>query len=317
MTVAYVHHPACEAHDTGEGHPEAPERVAAIHAAVRGDPALAGELEEIRAEAATVEDLLLVHAPAHVTAIREAAERAAREETIRWADPETAVSGASFEAALAAAGCAIAAAEAVWSGRFRGAFAAARPPGHHASRDRASGFCLFDNVAIAARRLQRAGADRVLVVDVDVHHGDGTQEIFWEDPSVFVLSTHLYPHFPGTGAEEERGAGAGLGTTRNVPLPHGTGAAEHRRRFSAALGATLAVFAPDAVLVSAGFDCLAGDPLGGLLLEPDDLHAILREIVERTRPSARGRVAAVLEGGYVPPRVGAGAVAMLRALAGA
>jgi acetoin utilization deacetylase AcuC-like enzyme len=179
------------------------------------------------------------------------------------------------------------------------------------------GFCLFDNVAIAARRLQaRCGVGRVLVVDWDVHHGNGTQAIFWEDPSVYVLSLHLGAHYPGTGAVSERGAGAGAGTTRNVPLRHGTPAAEYRRCFREALHASLAEFSPDVVLVSAGFDCLAGDPLGGLLLEPEDLHGLAAEVVQAALPSAGGRVAAMLEGGYVPDRMGRAVADVLRAFTG-
>jgi len=179
------------------------------------------------------------------------------------------------------------------------------------------GFCLFNNVAIAARWAQTArGVGRVLIVDWDVHHGNGTQEIFYADPSVYYLSLHQSPHYPGTGAAEERGAGAGLGATRNVPIPAGLPAAEYRRLFEEALDAALNEFSPELVLVSAGFDCLAGDPLGDLLLEPVDLHGLTRTLVERTRSTAGGRVVAVLEGGYAPDRVGRGVVQVIRALGG-
>ncbi len=313
--VVLVRHPACFAHDTGEGHPESPDRLGGILDAVRADAALGpGIVVEVEAQPAEDDDLLLAHSPAHVDLVRRMSERAAQSGTIERIDPDTAVSGASFLAASAAAGCAVTAAELVASGHARAAFALARPPGHHASRERAAGFCLFNNVVVAARRLRAVGlASRVLVVDWDVHHGNGTQDILWDDPATRYLSLHLHPHYPGTGAASERG---GSGNIRNVPLPFGTGAAEYRSRFSAALGASLADFEPDFVLVSGGFDCLAGDPLGGLLLEPEDLHAITREVVERTRSSAEGRVAVVLEGGYLPQRVGRGAVDVIRALAG-
>jgi acetoin utilization deacetylase AcuC-like enzyme len=318
VAVALVHHPACDAHDPGAGHPERPERLAAVRDAVRADPVLAdGEVVEIVPPPAALDDLLRVHSAAHVDLLRAVADRADRTGRTDWLDPDTAVSPGTWGAALAAAGCAIAAADAVVRGAAEGALAAVRPPGHHATRDAAMGFCLLNNVAIAARHAQaRLGVGRVLVVDWDVHHGNGTQDAFWEDPSVHVLSLHLADHYPGTGAAGERGGGAGLGATRNVPLPAGTGGPAYRAAFSAALGDALDAFAPDLVLVSAGFDVLAGDPLGGLLLEPEDLHAMTRELVERTQPSARGRVAAVLEGGYVPARVGRGAVDVLRALAG-
>jgi acetoin utilization deacetylase AcuC-like enzyme len=316
--LALVRHPACALHDAGSGHPESPARLAAILDAVRADPALTREvIAEVEARPVEREDLLRAHAPAHVALVQDLAERAARHGRIEWIDPDTGVSGASFLAAVAAAGCAATAAELVATGRARAAFALSRPPGHHAGFERAAGFCLFNNVVVAARRLQAARlAERVLVVDWDVHHGDGTQAILWEDPTIAYLSLHLYPHYPGTGAASERGGGAGAGAIRNVPLAPGTGRAQYRHAFSEALAASLRGFAPDVVLVSAGFDCLAGDPLGGLLLEPEDLHALTAELVERTRASSDGRIVAVLEGGYVPGRMGLGAVNVLRALAG-
>jgi acetoin utilization deacetylase AcuC-like enzyme len=316
--VVLVRHPACFAHDTGEGHPESRDRLVGILHAVRGDAALGRDvLVEVDAQPVEPDDLLLAHAPAHVALVRKMSEQAAQRGAVDWIDPDTAVSGASFVAASAAAGCAVTAAELVATGHARAALALARPPGHHAGYERAAGFCLFNNVAVAVRRLQAVGlADRVLVVDWDVHHGDGTQEILWEDPTTHYLSLHLSPHYPGTGAESERGGGPGAGRIRNVPLPLGTSATEYRRRFSEALGESLRDFAPDFVVVSGGFDCLAGDPLGGLRLEPEDLHAITGEIVERTRPSAEGRVVTVLEGGYAPERMGLGAVNVLRAFAG-
>ncbi len=318
VPVVLVEHPACFAHDTGPGHPEAPARLNGILDAVRGDPDLArGAVVEVAAQPVETDDLLRTHSAAHVSFIRELADRAQREGGIEWVDPDTAVSGSSFLAAVAAAGCATTAAELVATGHASAAFALARPPGHHAGRDRAAGFCLFDNVMVAARRLQSIGlARRVLVVDWDVHHGDGTQAIVWEDPSVYYLSLHLYPHYPGTGRAGERGGGAGAGTIRNVPLPPGTGRMVYRSSFSEALAASLSEFEPDFVFMSAGFDCLADDPLGGLLLEPEDLHAITEQVVAWTRAWAEGRVVAVLEGGYVPDRMGLGAVNVLRALAG-
>ena len=318
VPVVLVKHPACFAHDTGPEHPEAPTRLSAILEAVHGDPDLGRDvLVEVDAQPVEASDLLQVHTARHVSFVRELADRARREGRIEWLDPDTAVSGSSFLAAVASAGCAATAAELVARGHARTAFALTRPPGHHAARERGAGFCLFNNVVVAARRLQSTGlARRVLVVDWDVHHGDGTQSLVWEDPSTYYLSLHLSPHYPGTGRPWERGAGAGVGLIRNVPLSPGTTRSEYRRRFSEALAAALREFEPELVLASAGFDCLAGDPLGGLLVEPEDLHAMMREIVERTRPSAEGRVVAVLEGGYVPARIALGARDVLRALAG-
>ena len=318
VPLVLVKHPACFAHDTGPGHPESPARLLGILDAVRADPALGPDVPvEVDGQPAETELLAQAHADAHVALVRALSDRAARRGRLDWIDPDTAVSGSSFVAAACAAGCAVTAAELVATGHARAGFALARPPGHHAGRQRAAGFCLFNNVAVAVRRLQSTGlARRILIVDWDVHHGDGTQAILWDDPSTYYLSLHLFPHYPGTGAASERGGAGGARTIRNVPLPLGTDRAEYRRAFSEALGASLDEIEPDFVLVSAGFDCLAGDPLGGLLLEPEDLHAITEELVRRTRASAGGRIVAVLEGGYVPDRIGLGAVNVLRALVG-
>jgi acetoin utilization deacetylase AcuC-like enzyme len=315
--AALVSHPACNRHDTGPGHPESRARLPALLEAVHRDADLVPTLLEREARPATEEDLLRVHTPEHVVRVRQAAADARRRGEVLWLDPDTAVSADSWDAALAAAGCAIAAAELVVRGEAGAAFALCRPPGHHAGAHRAMGFCLFNNLAVAARGMQAHRlAERILVVDWDVHHGNGTQDVFYADPTVSFLSLHLSPHYPGTGAADERGAGAGLGHTRNVPLSRGTAAAEYRRRFLEALDGALASFAPDLVLVSAGFDCLSNDPLGGLLLEPADLHRLTTDLLERVRGPARGRVAAVLEGGYIPERMGQGLANVLRAFAG-
>ncbi len=315
--TALVLHPDCERHDPGPGHSESRARLPALLQAVRADAALPGVLDEHLAVPATEEDLLRVHTAAHVARVRGAVEDARRDGAPRRLDPDTLVSEGSWDAALAAAGCATTALELVLDGRAPAAFALSRPPGHHAAADRAAGFCLFNNVAVAIRRLQATGrVERALVVDWDAHHGDGTQAIFWDDPSVYVLSLHLRRGYPGTGAEDEVGADAGVGTTRNVPLRRGTGRPGYLRRFREALDAALASFEPDLVVVSAGFDCLAGDPEGGLLLEPADLHRLTTDLLARLPARARGRVAAVLEGGYRIEAIGAGLVAVLRALSG-
>lgn len=311
-------HPDCGLHDTGWGHPEHQGRLPAIVKAIYQDtPALIEVMLQREAEPAGLAELRRVHSPEHIERVRAAVAEAERTGAQVSLDADTVVSAASWDAALAAAGCAVSGVRLVLDGEAATAFAGSRPPGHHATRDLAMGFCLFNNVAVAARWAQaERGVERVLIIDWDVHHGNGTQDIFYADPSVYYLSLHQSPHYPGTGEAEERGAGAGLGTTRNLPLPEGTTAAEYRRLFEGALAAVLAEFAPELVLISAGFDCLAGDPLGGLGLEPGDLHALTRLVLERTQATARGKVVAVLEGGYAPARVGAGVVAVIRALGG-
>jgi acetoin utilization deacetylase AcuC-like enzyme len=311
-------HSDCGRHDTGWAHPEHQGRLPAIvNALYRDTPDLIEHVEPIEAAPATWAAVRRVHAEAMIRRVRDAAREARGRDGLVRLDADTVVSPASEEAALAAAGCAVEAAARVFERSVPTAFALTRPPGHHATPHHSMGFCLFNNVAIAARALQAEhGADRVLIVDWDVHHGNGTQDIFYTDPSVYFLSFHLERHYPGTGAETERGAGAGLGFTRNVTFAHGTSPAEYVARFRTALDEVFAEFEPEAVLVSAGFDCLAGDPLGGLLLEPEHLHALTLELLERAERHAAGRLALMLEGGYRPDRVGAAVREVVRALAG-
>jgi len=278
---------------------------------------LFGHVEHREGREALLEDLLRAHSPEHVEAVKAACALAQTREGIVAIDPDTKVSSASWEAALGSAGSAIEASAEVAGGGLGTAFVAARPPGHHATPDRAMGFCLFNNVAVAARWLQAHGyAERVLVVDWDVHHGNGTQDAFYRDPSVFYLSLHQAPHYPGTGAAEHTGEGAGVGSTLNVPLPAGTSRERYRRAFSEALDRVADRFTPDFVLISAGFDAMACDPLGDLLLEAEDFHAMTAEVMALASHTCGGRVVAVLEGGYDPAGLGRGVVSVIRALAG-
>ncbi|NIP60766.1 MAG: histone deacetylase [Gemmatimonadetes bacterium] len=311
-------HPAAARHDTGWRHPEHQGRLRALVSRVEKEMLSFHErVVQHDAPEAVEEDLLRVHTPEHVDRVREAVERARASEEIVSLDADTRVSAASWEAAVGSAGAAIAACRDVADGEIANAFVATRPPGHHATPDRAMGFCLFNNVAVAARWLQAEGrSERVLIVDWDVHHGNGTQDVFWEDPDVFYWSLHQSPHYPGTGAAEETGSGPGAGATLNVPLRPGTSGEEYRRAFTSALDEVRGRFEPDFVLVSSGFDVLAGDPLGGQRLEPEDLHAMTRELLEWGEEAWGGRLAVLLEGGYVPERLGEGAVAVIRALAG-
>jgi len=317
-STGFYLHPAAARHDTGWRHPEHQGRLRALVSRVEKEMlSLHERVIQREAPEATEEDLLRVHTPEHVDRVREAVERARAADEIVSLDADTRVSAASWDAALGSVGAAIAACRDVAEGEIANAFVATRPPGHHATPDRAMGFCLFNNVAVAARWLRAEGhAERVLIVDWDVHHGNGTQDVFWEDPDVFYWSLHQSPHYPGTGAAGETGAGPGEGTTLNVPLRPGTPTEEYRSAFTSALDEVRDRFQPDFVLVSSGFDVLAGDPLGGQRLEPGDLHAMTRELMEWGEEGWGGRLVVVLEGGYVPERLGEGAVAVIRALAG-
>jgi acetoin utilization deacetylase AcuC-like enzyme len=314
--VGFLLHPESPLHDTGWGHPEHQGRLRSLASAVGRDLlALHEKVIQVEAGEATEEDLGRVHTSAHLSLVREAAERAERESTLVRLDPDTVVSPASWRAALGSSGALISAAQAVSDGTLKSAFVAARPPGHHATPDRAMGFCLVNHVAVAARWLQATGrAERVLIVDWDVHHGNGTQDVFYADGTVFYLSLHQWPHYPGSGTADETGEGDGEGWTLNVPLPMNTTAYDYRRHFSDALSKALEVCGPEFVLISAGFDVMAGDPLGGMLLEPEDLHALTREIFNQIEEGVG--VVATLEGGYDPGRTGLGVAAVLRALAG-
>jgi acetoin utilization deacetylase AcuC-like enzyme len=312
--TALVLHEDCSLHDTGWHHPEHQGRLPAIVKALyKETPVLQDLILQREATRITEHDVLLVHTESHLQRLRQAAEAAAIRHALVPIDNETIMSPASWDAMLAAAGCVVTACEAVLAGEARNGFALARPPGHHATASASMGFCLINNVAIAARVLQQRGMERVLIIDWDVHHGNGTQDIFYDDASVYYLSTHQSPWYPGTGLREERGGPFARGFTRNVPLAAGTTGEAFLDVYERELDATLAEFTPDFVLVSAGFDCLAGDPLGELLLEPAHLNTATRMLMQKV---GHGRIVHTLEGGYNPPRVGAGVVDVVRALAG-
>ena len=317
-STGFYLHPSSPLHDTGWGHPEHQGRLRALASTVGKDLlTLHGHVEQMAHGEASRDDLERVHSAAHIEVVRSACERAEASEGIESIDSDTRVSSASWDAALGSAGTSIEAVKAVSDSVISNAFVATRPPGHHATPDRAMGFCLFNNVAVAARWLQANGrADRVLIVDWDVHHGNGTHDTFYDDGSVFFLSLHQAPHYPGTGGASETGIGDGAGRTLNVPLALGTSRDAYRRAFDEALTLVSECFDPDFVLISAGFDCMAGDPLGGLLLEPEDLYWMTRRVLEGPAARCDGRVVAMLEGGYAPRRLGEGTVAVVRALAG-
>jgi acetoin utilization deacetylase AcuC-like enzyme len=276
-------------HVPGPGHPERPERVVAVEEALR---LARPDLEFSLARAAPRELLELAHASAHVDRILRLRGRTA------VLDPDTFLSASSVDAALLAVGHAVAAAE--WAvTKKTPAFALVRPPGHHAESARSMGFCVFNNIAIAAAFARTLpGVDRVLIVDWDVHHGNGTQEIFYDRSDVFFFSTHQSPLYPGTGAVQEVGVGQGCGYTRNVPLAAGAGDDEISAAFQSALVPAAQRFAPDLILISAGFDAHHRDPIGGLTVTSEGFAHLMGIVVGLAEELCEGRLAMVLEGGY-------------------
>jgi acetoin utilization deacetylase AcuC-like enzyme len=272
---------------------------------------------QVEPRTATQAELLRVHEQNHLDRVEAAVEEAMAQERPIPLDADTMVSPATWDAAAGSTGAVLAAVEAMAAGHIRNAFVATRPPGHHATPEKTLGFCVFNHVAVAARHVQDQGLGRkILIVDWDVHHGNGTQQAFYSEPDVFYLSLHQHPHCPGTGLAQETGAGEGKGTTLNVPLSPGTPREAYRDRFFHAFREVKERFQPDFVFISSGFDVLAGDPLGGQEVEPEDLYDFTREVMDFAGDQAEGRVVVLLEGGYVRERVGSGAVAVIRALAG-
>ncbi len=299
-----VEDPRYRAHECPAGHPERPERMAAVGEAVA---ARRDRLVAVPARSAEDEELLGVHGPAHLEAIA-AAVRAAPGHL----DPDTYVSPRSLEVARLAAGASVDLARAVARGELQSGLAAVRPPGHHAEASRPMGFCLFNNVAIAAKALQaREQVERILILDWDVHHGNGTQHSFESDPSVLYFSTHQFPYYPGTGAATEIGRGAGEGATVNVPLPAGCGDAEYVGCFQRILVPVARAFRPEIILVSCGFDAHADDPLASMQVSGAGFAAMATLVRALADELCGGRVACVLEGGYAVSGLRAGASAVL------
>jgi acetoin utilization deacetylase AcuC-like enzyme len=295
MTTAIVHHPVFQEHDTGPNHPENPSRYSVVMSALRDDEKLWEKLTEVHAREAPRGDILAAHSPQLYKMI----ERVVSEGT-GYLDADTVVSMRSLDAAKYAAGAPCQAVDLIMAGEVSNAFVPVRPPGHHATAERAMGFCLFNNVAVAAKYAQRKypEIDKVAIIDWDVHHGNGTQGIFYDDPTVYFFSSHQYPWYPGTGTRGEKGTGRGLGYTLNLPLRAATPAAEQQRGFEAALDEMARSFNPDLIIISAGFDSHLDDPLGQLLLKDEDFVAMTKAVKQWAASSCNGRLVSCLEGGY-------------------
>ncbi|MEQ1628636.1 MAG: histone deacetylase [Nitrospira sp.] len=289
-----VYHPAYLEHDMGMGHPESPNRLRAIMQQLEQSGTLA-QLTRIEPRMAEDEWITRVHTAAYLASLKQHAPASGRVSL----DPDTSMSPGSLTAAYLATGGALAAVDAIMTKQVDHVFCAVRPPGHHAEATRAMGFCLLNNVAIAARYAQKKhGLSRVLIVDWDVHHGNGTQHSFEDDPSVLFFSTHQFPHYPGTGRESERGRGAGEGYTINVPMEAGEGDDEYRAIFHKVLVPAAEQFKPELVIISAGFDAHKDDPLASMGLTEAGYAELTGIVAGIAKKYAQGRILSSLEGGY-------------------
>jgi acetoin utilization deacetylase AcuC-like enzyme len=295
MATALIHHPISRKHDTGYGHPETAKRYDVVITALKNGGQLLEGLVEITPEKASQGIVQAAHTKEHFRRVENAFA-----DGLERLDADTMVSMQSFDAALFGAGGACRAVDAVMQGEAKNAFVAMRPPGHHATAEHAMGFCLFNNVAVAARYAQNKykEIERVAIVDWDVHHGNGTQGIFYTDPNVFFFSMHQYPWYPGTGSRGETGQGRGLGTTFNVPVRAHTTAGDQKGLFDAAISEISSIMKPDLIFISAGFDAHLTDPLGQLRLEDSDFVAMTRTVMHWADEVCEDRIISCLEGGY-------------------
>ncbi len=308
MTTLLLTHAACLDHETPPGHPERADRIRVVERALEGER-FAMLVREM-APVADFDTIALAHSRAYVDALAEASPEAG----IVHIDSDTVLSPGTLEAALRGAGAAVQAVDEVMTGKVSNAFCALRPPGHHAERQQAMGFCFFNNAAIAARWARHAhGAGRIAVIDWDVHHGNGTQDIFWNDPNVLYASTHEMPLYPGTGAESDRGEHDNI---LNVPLSAGDGGETFREAMDSLVLPRIERFAPDLIVISAGFDAHWRDPLGSLNLTERDFVWATRELMRIADTSCKGRIVSILEGGYDLEGLSRSAAAHVAALMG-
>ncbi|HEY2034703.1 MAG TPA: histone deacetylase family protein [Rhizomicrobium sp.] len=310
MTTLLLTHPACLDHVPPPGHPESPDRLRAVLRALEGSPF--ASLERAAAPKAFREGLLAAHDAAHIDAVLGALNDEAQHNGYAMIDADTIMSRGSAEAALRAAGAVTGAVDRVVDKENKNAFCAVRPPGHHAPRDRAMGFCLFNNVAVGAFHARKIRAfEHIAVIDFDVHHGNGTEEIFWNEPDMFYASTHQMPLYPGTGAPSERGVAQNI---LNVPLAPYSESGAFRAAMSNAILPAVESFAPDFIFISAGFDAHKSDPLAQLELTESDFGWATARICEIAEKACGGRVVSTLEGGYDLHALGRCAAAHVSAL---
>lgn len=305
-----VYHDAFLQHDTGPAHVERPSRLTAIVTALK-EAKIREHLHQVIIDPAAEDDLLAVHAPEHLRFIRTSC----RDGRHLLDEGDTFVSASSPDVAILAAGGCIAAADAVMRGILRNVFCAVRPPGHHACRNRVMGFCLINNIAVTARHIQRRyGVRRLAIVDWDVHHGNGTQEIFYDDPDILFISIHQMPLWPGTGDRTEQGSGLGRGATINIPVAPGAGESVYLKAFTGEIVPALGQFRPEAILISCGFDAHRDDPLAQIELSENSFGLLTGILTDTARRLCGGRVISVLEGGYNLPALAASAVQHIRVL---
>jgi acetoin utilization deacetylase AcuC-like enzyme len=307
MTIALISSSDCGRHDTGWGHPEHVGRLRAIPKALREEPELFGRIRHVDARHATPQELSLAHHPRYIEQVRSIVAAGGGR-----LDADTVASEGSWDAATAAVGSVLDGIDFAFGDGPRRSFCAVRPPGHHALRDGAMGFCLFGSVAIGAHYARAThDVERILIVDWDVHHGNGTQALVEHEPDIHFVSMHQWPWYPGTGSSDDRGP---HGSIWNIPMAAGLRREEYVDALEAGIDAATKGFVPELILVSAGFDSLAGDPLGGFTLEIEDFESLTRSLVARADSWCSGRLVSALEGGYAPERVAEASMRHLAAL---